>query len=77
MTPEEAIDTVARHVVGNAVETFVEDGWDLYPEIGEQDWERVVAKTRELVPEHTVERYREAYKILEDRAIEPEGEVDV
>lgn len=64
-----AIETVARGVLANAVETPVE--WENYPEIGEGDWERVLAEVRQLAAHPSATDYDSAYQHLAERA---EGE---
>lgn len=75
MTGDEAIEIIARHAVARSVESLAEEGWDFYPEIGEHDWERIVAKAQELRPWPEAAEFKEAYKLLEARA-ETDAELD-
>lgn len=69
MTAAEAIDIVAKHAIAYAAEDFTENGWESYPEIGEDDWLRVVARITQLGRADTVgAKYAEAYELLTKRA---------
>ena len=68
MTPQEAIDIVATHVIATAAEGVSEDGWCNYPEIGEDDWNAVDKRVAELAPYPRDETYNEAYVLLQGRA---------
>lgn len=50
MTPGEAVMIVAHHIIHDALAYYGEDGdeRDAYPEIGEGDWELIVAAVRAL-----------------------------
>ena len=50
MTADEAIEAIARHVIGHHSRA-VEDDWENYPEVGEHDWERIVHRVELLAPE--------------------------
>jgi hypothetical protein len=65
MRADHAIRIVAKGILENLAED-VADGWGLYPEIGEHDWERVVAEVERLAP--PVGGFAEAYALLESRA---------
>ena len=65
-----AIETVAYRVIDHALEMALEmDDWGNFPDIGERDWEAVVAQARELVGGivSDVEFY-DAYMLLSARA---------
>lgn len=68
MTVDEAITIVARAAIAAIVASAsVEDSWESFPEIGEDDWEAVVQRAEELtVP--TAAEYEEAYALLSARA---------
>jgi hypothetical protein len=72
VTPDEAIDTVARHYISHIIRTAMDaeySGWEDYPEIGQHDWTRVVERAEAYVPaESTKDSYDEAYELLADRA---------
>jgi hypothetical protein len=68
MTPEEAIDVVARHVIATAARGVAEDGWCNYPDIGEDDWNAVDQRVQVLAPPPADETYNEAYVLLQERA---------
>lgn len=68
---EKSIDIVARHILGRLVDSDdLGEMWELYPEIGSDDWERVVEVVQELVPEihPTDSTYEAAYNFLAERA---------
>ena len=62
-----AIGVIAQHALANRSES-VEDYWENYPEIGEQDWEAIVQHADELRGSPDDEDYREAYALLAARA---------
>lgn len=75
MTPEEAINVLARHMIATTVEFASEDAWgNLYPEIGERDFDLVVDTAMEMVKGIEPSEYREAYALLEKRAHTCEGD---
>jgi hypothetical protein len=66
MTPEEAIDIVARYAL-------IEEGreemqWDSYPEIGEHNWNRVLEAAHEFAQKMrpSEELFKAAYQLLGD-----------
>lgn len=67
MTTAEAIDIIALHALANRTES-IEDSWENYPEIGEGDWEAVVARADELRTYPSDDEYQEAYALLTARA---------
>ena len=67
-TPARAIKAVARELVALAVERYARDGWEDFPEIGENDWDRVVEKAQKLAPWPRPTDFIEAYGVLEARA---------
>jgi hypothetical protein len=68
VTPDEAIETVARHVIAVAAREVAEDGWCNYPDIGEADWNAVDQRVTELASFPADETYNEAYVLLQERA---------
>lgn len=68
MNAEEAIRIVARHALVRSIEQHLDDDWDMYPDIGESDWDRVCSAARAMVVEPTDTTYGKAYKFLADRA---------
>lgn len=77
MTPDEAIDIVARHYIDKAIRTAVEGGvdWSEYPEVGENDWDRVVKRAESITPTRPeTDQFDEAYALLSELADDgPEG----
>ena len=67
MTLEEAIQIAARHALAIAADS-IREGWDSYPEVGENDWERVVDAAIVLAPWPPVGEFVRAYKLLSERA---------
>lgn len=63
MTPEQAIVIVAQHAIADAAEDI---SWEDYPEIGENDWARVVDEVRSLADYPAL--YAQAHELLESRA---------
>jgi hypothetical protein len=77
-TTQRAIDTVARRVLAQTVECALnrkDVDWGDYPEIGEDDWEKVCNRVRELAERGDVqdEHYQPAYRYLAGRADNAEG----
>jgi hypothetical protein len=68
MTVDEAIDIVARRALAYAADDIADEAWDMYPEIGEFDWEAVAGRVRALAPHPPHETYLEAYAFLKARA---------
>lgn len=66
MTADDAIDVVARRLIADLVANEVGSRWDSYPDVGEHDWERIVARAR-MLAEHPTE-YASAYDLLTRRA---------
>ncbi len=64
-----AIDVVARQCLTNGDERC----WENYPEIGEDDWDLILARMGELTPAPDTSEFKEAYAFLEDRADDAEG----
>jgi hypothetical protein len=72
-TPE-AIAVITRHFMHGAIEHEAENGWELYPEISENDWVRVQGAAQSLLGElPTREEFECAYQHLEARAQEHPG----
>lgn len=66
-----AIDTVAGRVAASALREFIDEGnWDLYPEIGEGDWKRVLEKVESfaLRLDGPTTVFDAAYSFLDARA---------
>jgi hypothetical protein len=68
MTYEEAVKIVATKALGDLVENKLPDEWESYPEIGENDWERVTDEARGIAGTVPTGEYDEAYKFLAERA---------
>ncbi len=67
-------ETVARWFLWNAYERACEEGWEAIPDITEADYDKVVAKAAELLPDDpTVYEFDTAYKALERRVSDGEG----
>lgn len=62
-----AIEIIAREAIARKAKS-VEDSWEDFPEIGEQDWEMVVQCADERLLAPTVEEYEWAYALLSARA---------
>ena len=62
-----AIDIIARAAIARVAES-IEDEWENFPEIGEQDWEMVVQCAEEMLLGPTVEEYEWAYALLSARS---------
>jgi hypothetical protein len=62
---DHAIKVVAREIVSK-----VSPDWEDYPEIGEHDWERIVAEVKKLTKatEPTLEEFTQAWVELSNRA---------
>lgn len=68
MNGDWAIQVIAQEVLARAAETTGE-WWEDYPEIGEHDWERVLAAVASRAVPHPVNStFDLAYKFLEGRA---------
>lgn len=65
---DEAIDIVARHVIARAAEDFTADGWEIYDEIGDDDWHAVVDRVDALSEWPDQAQYEAAYDFLAGRA---------
>ena len=75
MSPEQAIQTIARHLAYAAVEDYLIPAgtygrWREYPEIGERDWQRVEDEAMGSVSmsNPTLGEYDEALRVLAERA---------
>lgn len=68
----QAVNTVARRVLARIVAESADVGadWEDYADIGEYDWEAVVAEVRRLGERTDVqhEKYESAYRYLAGRA---------
>jgi hypothetical protein len=69
MNTEYAVRAVARRVLAEQIERHLPD-WEDYPDIGEHDWARVVARVRWVAEANDLqtEHYAAAYQHLVDRA---------
>lgn len=68
MTTKQAISIIAREAIARGAEEIRSGGWELFPEIGENDWEAVCDRMQELAKWADPEKFREAYHLLEARA---------
>jgi hypothetical protein len=64
------VKMVARRVLRDLVEAELGDRWGNYPEIGEDDWQDVMEKVKELVEDLNPDTdvFTAAYGRLEQRA---------
>lgn len=62
-----AIEVVAQHLLASFVDEAGEK-WENYPEVGEQDFERIVETVKEWAPSPGSDQYKWAYARLEERA---------
>jgi hypothetical protein len=67
--PTRAIRIVARRVVAAALDGTPAE-WGNYPDIGEDDWDAVVAQARRIAAVYDVQgdHYDSAYRLLTQRA---------
>lgn len=69
MTPDEAIDVVAKSFIESCLDPeFRAIGWEDYPEIGEHDWDRVIDRLADLTPKVDLEELGAALLLLGARA---------
>lgn len=71
MTVQGAVRVVARHVIASAVENQYGEMWEMYPDIGEHDWDRVCEEVEVILNESIRGPSREfdmAYGLLDLRA---------
>lgn len=64
---EEAINVIARVILGKAVADARDDGWQDYPELGEYDWDRVVERAKEIAADPSFDEFEAAYDFLTNR----------
>lgn len=67
MTLDEAVAIIAQDILAHAAEGT--QGWENYPDIGEDDWERVMIKVDQLAtpwPDRVA--FLEAHEFMENRA---------
>jgi hypothetical protein len=69
----EAIDTLARQCVADVIESntdATELGWESYPEVGEQDWEAIVDRVRQVAKsiQPSIFQRNAAYEFLSARS---------
>ena len=69
MTTERAVDFVAASLLSSLLEMHGGESWGDYPEIGEDDWQDVVARAKEIADDPGPEAFRMAYAHLEARAV--------
>lgn len=65
---ESDLAIVAQHAVAIAANDLCETGWELYPEIGEEDWKRIVGYILNATPYPPDDQYQPAYDRLSARA---------
>ena len=72
MDAEGAARVVARHVIANAAhQDLVGEMWELYPEIGQYDWDAVCDEVENVLRVNVrtpLDEFEEAYEVLADRA---------
>lgn len=69
MSPDEAVDVIARHLIARSAETGAENGdWDFYAEIAEHDWEDVARRVAALAPFPDGDAVASAEAFLAERA---------
>lgn len=62
-----AVAIIAQQILARAADTAQHE-WENYPEIGEADWDAVLAKVTDLAPFPEPDMYKDAYALLEARA---------
>lgn len=72
MSVDEAIETVARHIVHRAAHVpyaSLEDMWEDFPEIGKSDWLAVIHRSGGIIERELArqEDLRVAYGLLADK----------
>ena len=75
LTPDQAVDIMARWSIWNAFDTWAVQGHESIPDIGEYDYDRVVERAEELLknmPKGDVSwaEYEAALKVLMERETE-------
>lgn len=71
MDPTGAARVVARHVIASAVMDRCGEMWELYPEIGQYDWDAVCDEVGNVLRANVrtpLDEFEEAYEILRQRA---------
>lgn len=68
MSTERAIDFVAANFLSSLVSLYGGDCWDSYPDLGENDWERVLDRAAEIADDPGVAAFNAAYAVLKARA---------
>lgn len=71
MSVRGAIRRVARHVIASAVESQYGEMWEVYPDIGHDDWDRVCEQVERILTDTIRVPSREfdaAYGLLDLRA---------
>ena len=77
LTPDQAVDIMARWSIWNAFDTWAEQGHESIPDIGEYDYDRVTDRAEELlknIPKGDVPltEFRAALRVLMARVTEGE-----
>jgi hypothetical protein len=68
MSPARAIEIVARQVIHNATSDWGRCDWEDYPEIGEDDWFKILKEIADLAPHVARDEFAAAYDLLKARA---------
>jgi hypothetical protein len=73
MSVRKAISVLAHHVVAEALDAAIgaeNIGWEDYPEVGENDFDKVVTRAGKLADRlrPSEDEYEQAYAVLADRA---------
>ena len=66
MSPDEAIDIIARNCTHYAVEDWTQNGWENLPDFTEADYQRIVSRMQQLLPVTSI-RVDQAQTVLEMR----------
>lgn len=63
-------ETVARHIIADAVDSALEDAWEVYcPDVGEDDYDEIAKAVQRLAPDNgDTDAYRAAYGRMRARA---------
>lgn len=68
MDKDLAFKIIAQDVISSAMRRFEEDSWENYPDIGEEDWDAIIAMALNMTDPPTSGEYESAYDFLEARA---------
>lgn len=66
-----ALHIVSTEVIARGVEKI---DWEDFPDIGENDWTRILARAEILAPPQTADMLSWALELLAERAASPNGE---